>query len=107
MIHEALIAIYHLLKILVFFFHSVLCIVKIRSPGRISKVLCHHQKKKKKNSHYHQLNAVFFDLLLDLIETLAVHRSRAIGHQHNLPFVLELFTVSDDHLDGKDDSRDS
>lgn len=77
-IHGAVIAVYHLSRVLVLLFHSVLRIVEISSPKRISRF--YRGQSQKDNSHYHQLDVILFDLLHDLIETLAAHRTSAIGH---------------------------
>ena len=41
---------------------------------------------------------VFFDLVDNLVQTLATHAAFAIGNQNNLPLILEFPAVCTDHL---------
>lgn len=59
------------------------------------------------SSQHYKLNIVFFDLLRDLLEILTAHPSSTICNKDNLPLVLELLTICDDHLNGEDDGRNS
>lgn len=62
----------------------------------------HHALRK--HSQNNKLNIIFLDLAGNLVETLSAHMSLSIGDQDDLPLILELLALDDDHLDGQNKS---
>lgn len=57
-----------------------------------------------KHPQNNKLNIIFPNLAGNLVETLSTHVPLSIGDQDDLPLILELLALDDDHLDGQNKS---
>lgn len=53
-----------------------------------------------KHSQNNKFDVIFLDLAGNLIEALSAHVTLSIRDQDDLPLILELLALDDDHLDG-------
>jgi len=56
-----------------------------------------------KHSQNNKFDVIFLDLAGNLIEALSTHMSLSIRDQNDLPLILELLALDDDHLNGQNE----
>lgn len=54
-----------------------------------------------------EFDIILLNLLRDFIEVFAAHPPPTVRNQDDFALVFQLFAISDDHLNGQDDRRNS